>query len=363
MTMSSQSSNIKHVFVCGLPRSGTSLLGRNVARLEGCTGFKNTGVLEDEGQFLQDVYRSDHEIGGAGAFGFHPDAHLTEASPLLTPRNAERLRRCWERYWDTTKRLRIEKTPANLLMTRFLQAIFPNAYFVVIKRHPIAVSMATQKWKDSVRSLDYLFRHWLHCHQLFEQDKKYLNHVYELRYEDYVNDSERFHSEIAAFIGTHVPMTRKEETFRSVRAWRKPAGRQVPEYAMESTNGAHNQRYFDRWTQLVRESPFRSYYLYLAARYEPRFAMWGYSIVDGFNLGSQAIALRKSRKVVGPLLCTGADAIALSRRFLAHIKEFIRITAKKVLPELIINKIRSARQEESVESEKRNVLLPQVVNR
>src|SRR5690349_21777596 len=50
--MANQSSDIKHVFVCGLPRSGTSLLGRNVARLEGCTGFKNTGVLEDEGQFL-----------------------------------------------------------------------------------------------------------------------------------------------------------------------------------------------------------------------------------------------------------------------------------------------------------------------
>jgi hypothetical protein len=37
-------SNYKYVFVCGLQRSGTSMLGRNIARLENCTGFKNTGV-------------------------------------------------------------------------------------------------------------------------------------------------------------------------------------------------------------------------------------------------------------------------------------------------------------------------------
>ena len=46
----------KHVFVCGVAQSGTSLLGRNIARLENCTGFKNTGAGSDEGQFLQDVY-------------------------------------------------------------------------------------------------------------------------------------------------------------------------------------------------------------------------------------------------------------------------------------------------------------------
>ena len=46
----------KHVFVCGVAQSGTSLLGRNIARLENCTGFKNMGAGSNEGQFLQDVY-------------------------------------------------------------------------------------------------------------------------------------------------------------------------------------------------------------------------------------------------------------------------------------------------------------------
>ena len=47
-----ENSSRKYVFVCGLARSGTSLLGRNIARLKDCSGFTNTGVFEDEGQFV-----------------------------------------------------------------------------------------------------------------------------------------------------------------------------------------------------------------------------------------------------------------------------------------------------------------------
>jgi len=39
-----------------LARSGTSLLGRNIAGLENCTGFNNMGAGSDEGEFLQGVY-------------------------------------------------------------------------------------------------------------------------------------------------------------------------------------------------------------------------------------------------------------------------------------------------------------------
>jgi hypothetical protein len=157
--------NPKYVFVCGLGRSGTSVLARNVARLENCTGFKNTGALEDEGQFLQDVYPSDNVYGGAAAFGFDPRAHLTEQSPLFTLENALRLRQNWERYWDQSKGIRVEKTPGHLLKTRFLQAVFPNSYFIVVRRHPIPVSLANnQRWKVTFAPLHKLFDHWLHCY-------------------------------------------------------------------------------------------------------------------------------------------------------------------------------------------------------
>ena len=87
----SDSSEVKYVFVCGLPRSGTSVLGRNIARMENCTGLRDTGVVEDEGRFLQDVYPTEGECGGPGRFGFDPRTHLTETSALLTPENAAKL--------------------------------------------------------------------------------------------------------------------------------------------------------------------------------------------------------------------------------------------------------------------------------
>src|SRR6266513_194023 len=106
----------KYVFVGGSPPSGTSLLGRNIARMEDCTGFKNTGVFEDEGQFLQDVYLTASAYGGSSRVGFDPRAHRTENSSLLTPANVATLKASWEKYWETDKAIRIEKTPENLLM-------------------------------------------------------------------------------------------------------------------------------------------------------------------------------------------------------------------------------------------------------
>src|SRR5256714_8355692 len=92
----------KYVFVGGSPRSGTSLLGRNIARMENCTGFKNTGVIEDEGQFLQDVYPTAMTYGGAGRFGFDSPPPLTEKPVLFTPSNSARLRKSWHAPRDNS---------------------------------------------------------------------------------------------------------------------------------------------------------------------------------------------------------------------------------------------------------------------
>jgi len=347
-----QDGNYKYVFVCGLARSGTSVLGRNIARLENCTGFKNTGAGGDEGQFLQDVYPIAAVCGGAGRFGFDPRAHRTETSELLTPENVARLRASWHAYWDKSKTICVEKTPGNLLMTRFLQAAFPNSYFVVIKRHPVPVSMSSQRWKINVTSLHSLFKHWLHCHELFEKDEKYLKHVYELRYEDYVEDPDKYHQEIARFIGTRVPEAPKEDKFRYVAQWANPTGLRVPERAMEETSRAYDKKYFDRWSDLLNNSLFKSYYRYIAVKYESRFAKYGYSLTKGFGISGKVLQGGKVSNAVGALCCLGADTGAFMRRLLVRANEQLRVTAKAVLPEFVVTRIRQARQRRSLNKER-----------
>ena len=314
----------RYVFICGLHRSGTSLLGRNIARMENCTGFKDTGVIEDEGQFLQDVYPTAMTYGGAGRFGFDSRAHLTETSVLFTPANAARLRTSWHAYWDNSKTIFVEKTPGNLLKTRFLQAVFPDSYFIVIRRHPVAVSMANQRWKVSLAPLHSLFDHWLHCYALFDEDKKYLKHVYELSYEDYVRDSDKYHEEIAEFIGTR-----------------------VPENGMEKASPIYNQKYLDQWHKLLTESPFRVYYRYLARKYESRFSQYGYSLISGLPNGDEV--LREAgmiANVLGVLSCVAADTGALMWRSALRCRVALRRAAKAILPQLVIGKLRQLRTTE-----------------
>jgi hypothetical protein len=335
----------KYVFVGGSPRSGTSLLGRNIARMEDCTGLKDTGVFEDEGQFLQDVYAVASEYGGSSRCGFDPRMHRTESSDLLTPDNVATLRATWHSYWDNTKSIFVEKTPENFLMTRFLQAAFPNSYFVVLRRHPVPVSIAGQKWTVNITCLNRMFEHWLHCYKLFEQDRKYLKHVYELRYEDYVENPDKYHQEIAAFIGTRVPEAPKEDDFRIVLQWRNPSGLRVPERAMEMPRGVYSKKYFDRWSYFLTKSPFRGYYRYIARKYESEFAKHGYSLIKGF-IESEEMLARDSKvsAVLGPTYCLAADLGALLRRSAVRTKGYLKRVVKKLLPELVLNRIRQARQ-------------------
>ena len=295
------------------------MLARNIARLEHCTGFRNTGVIEDEGQYLQDVYQRDIELGGIGRYGFNPRAHLTETSNLLTPANVAKLRASWHAHWDRNKTICIEKTPANLLMTRFLQAAFPNVYFVVIRRHPVAVSMASQKW--SLTSLHSLFEHWLRCHHLFALDKAHLAHVYELTYEEYVENPAKEHQQIADFLGTRVITDQ-----------------------MESLSSAHNRKYLAHWHKLLTNSRWKPYYLHIASKYERRFAKYNYSLIRGLN-GDVEDLEPETRSLSAQVGCLYRLAVGVSTfiwRLHGSKMELLTKPIRSIVPSALKNPIKRA---------------------
>jgi hypothetical protein len=172
------------VFVGGLHRSGTSLMTELVASHPQASRLRATGVPEDEGQHLQDVYATAMRLGGPGRFAFSPRAHLTEPTIEDARDAGSRLLASWRPYWDLSKPVLVEKSPSNMLMSRFLQSVFPGSSFIMMIRHPIAVAGATRKWTR--RTYSSLVAHWLKAYDTMIGDLPYIERGIVVRYEDLV---------------------------------------------------------------------------------------------------------------------------------------------------------------------------------
>jgi Sulfotransferase family len=202
------------VFVGGLHRSGTTPLTDALAAHPDVSGLTGTGVSENEGIHLQDVYPRIRRYGGMGRFANDDRAHLTETSPLATAENAERMLRSWTPYWDLARPYLVEKTPSNLIMGRFLQALFPGSRLVVIVRHPVVVALAGAKWNPKVVSrtgrlhatLSGMVGHWVRAHQLLREDAAHLEHLHVLRYEDLIADPAARLADVQRFLGLSTPI-------------------------------------------------------------------------------------------------------------------------------------------------------------
>jgi hypothetical protein len=181
------------IFVGGLHRSGTTPLARILGQHPEVSTLSGTGVFEDEGQHLQSVYPPALHYGGSGHFARSPEAHLTETSPLVGTEQAKALVHSWTPYWDLSRPRLVEKSPPNMLMGRFLQALFPAASFVMVVRHPVVVALSTRKWTHFISrhprkfaNLSSLVGHWMIAHRLLAADFPYLRRVHVVYYEDLI---------------------------------------------------------------------------------------------------------------------------------------------------------------------------------
>jgi len=188
-----------HIFIGGLHRSGTSLVHRLLCGHPSVSGFSGTGVPEDEGQHLQTLYPPAKVFGGPGRFALKKAAHLTENNrPLVEACKAE-LWTSWAPYWDLSKLVLLEKSPPNLIRSRFLQAVFPGAKFIFVIRHPLAVAAATQKWAKL--PIGDLARHWVRAHEIFLDDLAHVKSWAWFRYEDLTANTESTLAQLYGFAG------------------------------------------------------------------------------------------------------------------------------------------------------------------
>jgi hypothetical protein len=230
------------LFVGGLHRSGTSAVARLLASSSRVRGLTGTGAPQDEGQHCQPVVSAASAHGGPGLFAFDPGSHLTEGSPLVTSGNARRVLDAWLPFWHLSpgdrlgwaapdRLVLLEKSPPNLVRTRFLQALFPAARFLVVIRHPGVVTMSTARWQPALAPTT-LLRHWLHAHETLTADAAYVDHLHVLRYERLLADPAGAVDELTAALGVIGPfdMSTLEPGHdeRHLEAWRAVARRLAP---------------------------------------------------------------------------------------------------------------------------------------
>ena len=253
----------RFVFIGGMPRSGTSALNRMIGSHPDVSSLTNTKVIEDEGQWLQTIYPTGEDLGGAGRVGLNPSCRLTESSPEVQIAR-ETLFDAWVPYWDLARPLLCEKSPPNIVRSRFLQAVFPNSSFIFLSRHPIAYSLAIRKWDYRI-PVSTTIRNWLACFRYLDEDLPHLKRSLVLRYDDLTRDPKAWTGKIEEFLelapGIDPQIFRSGHSDRYYRSW----------LARDYRDG--HEPFRNKIKRVLSEAEIR----YVEWRYEQDINAYGYS--------------------------------------------------------------------------------------
>lgn len=172
----------RFAFICGLHRSGTSLLEQAlVAALE--LSCLRMSVPESEGQHVQSVYSPASRFGGPGRFAFSRAMEQELEGLTDHANNRATMLADWRPFISGAFPMLIEKSPPNLTKIWWLRRCFPGAKFIILARDPMAVAAATRKWSGT--TLEELMMHWNVAYSRALRDMA-PDDCLTLRYEDFV---------------------------------------------------------------------------------------------------------------------------------------------------------------------------------
>ncbi len=173
----------KIIFIVGLPRSGTTLVHQLISSSDSTFGF-------GESRFLNEFFENN----------IFNENFL---SKLLNKKNSvQELIKISNEIGNkynaiSTKGVFIDKMPPNYYWIGFIKLIFPNSKIVHIKRNikdnilSIYKNFFGTKIMDWSYDVDNIFNYWIYYNDVMKfWTKKYNNYIYDLSYENLVNNKE-----------------------------------------------------------------------------------------------------------------------------------------------------------------------------
>ena len=232
------------VFVVGFPRSGTTLLEQLLHAHPALQSF-------DERSFLQQCILRMQDMG------LRYPADL----PKLTSAERDDLRHhyyslCQTISPDLPKEARyVDKNPLNISRLPMVQALFPDAKIVVVLRHPAdcVLSCYMQHFRApafavTMQSLDSTALMYHRVFDFYRSARAKLSlSLFELRYEDLVNDTEAMARSLFAYLGL-------EWMPELMNFTEKAKSRQISTPSYSAVTERVNKRAVNRWRRF--ESQF-----------------------------------------------------------------------------------------------------------
>lgn len=182
----------KWVFIVGCYNSGTTLLHNLLA------AHPHIGSMPNEGQFYSSQLPRGADFDLPRLWALKSNLfYLDENS--ATNIDAKKLRREWGFFYNHPKRkILIEKTILNAARTKWLQANFPNAYFISLFRNGYAVSEGIHRKEN--HSIEKASTQWSVSNEILLNDILFLKNHLQLNYEELVANPVETMKKVTGFL-------------------------------------------------------------------------------------------------------------------------------------------------------------------
>mmetsp|Transcript_15479 Transcript_15479/g.19167 ORF Transcript_15479/g.19167 Transcript_15479/m.19167 type:complete len:185 (-) Transcript_15479:53-607(-) len=166
----------KYIVIGGPHHTGTSLLRLLLAENHEDVSIQNASVrFEGEGQHLQTVYAVARQR--PCDYALVPDYYMSEKD--FHP-NQIRIFKEWNIHWNLSKPILVEKSPPNIIKSRWLQYLYDFAnkevHFVFLMRHPMPILMKLTKCEPET-----YVENWLTMLETLEKEIDSLHSAYFIR--------------------------------------------------------------------------------------------------------------------------------------------------------------------------------------